>query len=127
VRSRQPADKVKRRLRELLSRREYKKRLRGQITLLEQRLPKKAAVSPKEQASNGKATGSKAQAGSKAGEQQPSGQPVDTVSLLAVNFEELLSDVFAAVKSKIGDEDELYPEVCEAIQKVFVEKGLVDA
>lgn len=126
VRSRQPADKVKRRLRELLSRREYKKRLRSQITLLERRLPKKAAASPKEQASNGKATGSKSQAESKTSEQQPSGQPADT-TLLAVDFEELLSDVFAAVKSKIGDEDELYPEVCEAIQKVFVEKGLVDA
>jgi len=126
VRSRQPADKVKKRLRELLRRRDYKKRLRKQITLLEQRIPKKPAEPPKEQAGNGRAAGSKSQAGSKGAEQEAGGQPADTTSLL-VDFEELLSDVFAAVKSKIGDEDELYPEVCEAIHNVFVEKGLVDA
>jgi hypothetical protein len=127
VRSRQPADKVKRRLRELLSKREYKKRLRSQVTLLEKRIPKKPAAHPKEQEGDGKTAGSKSQAGSKATDQQHGSQPVDTTTLLAVNFEELLSDVFAAVKSKIGDEDELYPEVCEAIQTVFAEKGLVDA
>jgi hypothetical protein len=126
VRSKQPADKVKRRLRALLSKREYKKELRSQITLLEKRLPKKPAAPPREQVGDVKTAGSKSQSGAKAAEQQPGSQPADTTSLL-VDFEELLSDVFATVKSKIGDEDELYPEVCEAIKNVFVEKGLVDA
>lgn len=42
----------------------------------------------------------------------------------SVNYEELLSDIFNAVKIKVGDEDELYPEICQAIQTVFEERGL---
>jgi hypothetical protein len=132
IRNRQPADKVKKRLRELLRKREHMTKLRKQIALLEKQIPRTASAqqatqATDEQPANGRESASKTSTGPKTEEAQANEQPADTTDFQVVNFEELLSDVFATVKSKIGDEDELYTEVCQAIQAVFVSKGLVDA
>lgn len=135
TRGRQPADKLKKRLREALINREYKSRLKKAITQLQIRIPASATTSTKESATtdangnSGRTSASKGQTGAKTTNQQGQAGSETTNSSYSpngpVSFEDLLSDVFAAVRSKLGDEDEIYPEVCEAILNVFKSKGLV--
>lgn len=45
----------------------------------------------------------------------------------SVNYERLLSDIFAAIQSTIGDDSDLCAEICKAIHNVFEKYGLMDA
>lgn len=53
--------------------------------------------------------------------------PAVTATTLDIDGEELLSDIFAAVESAIGSDDEMYPVICDAIYKIFNDRGLLDA
>jgi hypothetical protein len=129
IRSGRPTDKVKRKLRDLLLKREYKNKLRQTISKLEDKLPK-SATSTKggtSTASNGsRQAGGRAQSTNRATDQQQASQTgaAAASSFNTVDFEQLISDIFAAVKSKLGDDDDLYPEVCQAILDVFKSQGL---
>jgi hypothetical protein len=44
-----------------------------------------------------------------------------------VDYEQLLSDIFAAIQSKVGDDPELYAEICASVQSVFEANKLLNA
>jgi hypothetical protein len=120
IRSRQPTDKVKKKLRELLLRREYKDRLRKTIRLLSAKVP--GSIAGKVVTSSPVANPRKSP--SQTGNDASTLNPPDGANI-SFDFERLLSDVFNAIKSKLGDEDELYAEICEEILKVFKSEGLL--
>lgn len=116
IRSRQPTDKVKKKLRELLLRREYKDRLRKTIRVLGTKVPGATA---------GKVVTNPPVANPRTSSKSPAKTASGGSTINLPDFETLLSDIFNAIKSKLGDEDELYAEICEEIQKVFKSEGLI--
>jgi cupin superfamily acireductone dioxygenase involved in methionine salvage len=129
TRGRRPADKIKSRLRELLGAREFKARRRKQIAILNKYIMDSTPSPKTDPGATGKtATQENArqdQPTTKEASSQSSSE--SNLSSLPVNFEKLLSDIFAAVESKVAADDELYAEICEAIQNVFKGQGLIDA
>lgn len=122
-----PTEKAKKKKRALITRGDYKKKLVRQISLLTNKLPKNKPVSVNKKANPTTSTsqGTRQDSGSNTQKSTSSSNKTsESVAADSVNYEELLSDIFNAVKVKIGDEDELYPEICQAIKVVFEERGL---
>jgi hypothetical protein len=122
TRGRRPTDKVNRRLRELLSDRDIKKRRQQLINQLS------------EQFSHGSIPVPSTSVPPKNTELSPSTFPQQTEiaerhnqKLGIIDAEQLLSDVIAVVESKLPAGDTLVAELCQAIQGVFVAHGLIDA
>jgi hypothetical protein len=58
----------------------------------------------------------------------PAGAPTATATSVAgVDAELLLSEALAAVEEVLGVDDDLCREVCDAVQNVFLQHGLINA
>lgn len=125
IRDRSRTDKVKKRLRELLARREHRNTLKRQIAGLAEVISKAGTPVPIAPASRPTAS-PKPQSPAKPPEPAPSIR-TQSATPTDLDYEELLSDVFAAVENKVGVEEELFSEICEAIRDVFKTRGLIDA
>ena len=123
TRGRQPSDKRKRRLRELLSMPQIKKTRRQLMQKLEDisntTQPnghgEKTDPSPSPQRPSNRHTPS-----------EPS-QSDGNTTMAITDYERLLSEIFAVVQSKIEDDFDLSTELCEGIKNIFETNGLIDA
>jgi hypothetical protein len=122
IRSKQPADKIKKRLRELLRKRDYKERLRKTLRLLSAQVP---AATTGEEVESSSSVNSRNLAKTSSKTVAGSGVKFSNGADASVDFERLLSEVFHAIKSKLGEDDELFTEICEEILKVFRTEGLL--
>ena len=127
LRGRRPNDKVKQRLRELLAKPEISTKRKNLIRRLERILKATSGASPTPS--------------SPSLTQPPPSQPQPVAvppripveagkveeRVDPMNYEQLLSDVFEAIREKVGDDVELSAEICEAVHKVFEKYGLINA
>jgi hypothetical protein len=124
TKGRPPTDKVKRRLRELLSDRDIKNRRQKLIKQLTNKSPSISVSIPL----------TPPPSPSKNTDLQPSTSSKQTritdegaQGLGKIDVEQLLSDIIAVVESKLPAGDDLVADLCEAIQGIFVTHGLIDA
>ena len=126
-RGRMPVDKVKKRLRQLLSATENKlrrQRLIGQLSAIIGEEPSGPVPSPENSAQGNRVDSSRrsspqAADADRGGQDERKSQPLDG--------EQLYSDTTAVVEEKFPDGDELALELCEAIHGVFVGHGVMNA
>lgn len=128
IRNRQ-TDKIKKKRRELLKKREYTTRLRQALARLRERTPE--PTSTPNGTTSTRQSSSRSRSSSKSAQQQSSTDNVNgsatTSTTEVVDYELLLSEIFEAVKNNLdlGIEDEHYSAICTAIQQVFEANGLV--
>jgi len=138
VSARKDKDKVKNRLRELLATKSVKDSRKKLIDRLTKYVGTTVPVSDngkssRKNGSEGKSAGTGGEPASGThGGAKPSASSGATAAVTVsaptfVDGEQLLSDVFAAMKGKIGSDEDLFAEVCQEIENVFKQHGLVDA
>jgi hypothetical protein len=125
TRGRAPTQKVKKRVRELLK----KSDIKGKRQSLLKKLSTYVAALGKK--GNARASENDAKESTAKNNGKGKGAAKTTAStstepgLMDVDWEQLLSEVIAAVEAKIPEDDDLRVEVCTAIQDVFEKKGLL--
>ena len=122
LRGRRPTDKVKQFMRTLLSKPEIKTKRRQLIKRLQDMDGSLASA----KSSRGNLATSEAAHTPTTRMTEPALEETVT-SEEPVNYERLLSDIFAIIQTKIGDDPDLYTEVCTAVQSVFETNGLLNA
>ena len=116
---------MKQRLRELLRKPEIKGKRQMLLKKLA-KVPASPGSKPKAKSAEGDSKGSTDTNNKGNGRTKPDDKPPTVEAGLGeVDWEQLLSEVIAAVELKIPEDDDLRMEVCKAIQDVFESKGLV--
>ena len=136
VAERKHTDKVNKRLREFLTPKGVKEARKKLIEKLSKLVDAKPSQSDKGsdtrkgggKQSNGEGKAQSGTAGADtAGESGGSATASGGTSNPGIDGDQVLSDVFAAVKGKIGSDEDLFAEVCQEIETVFKQHGLIDA
>jgi len=122
-RAREAADnKVKRRVKERLNSGTFRRRRHDALKALQETLDEMGQSTPPpseptSKSGNGKSGNAKKSAATASAASEPI---VDS----DFDYEKLLSDIFAVVEDKLGEDDELVRDMCLAIQEVFQKNGI---